>query len=78
MGSRGRSVVDYILASQSLFTCVKELKVHDPSILSGPCIISCSFDFKLKTFYTQTEKTWRYVVNTNVKIKIRVFYREIR
>ena len=36
VGSQGRSVVDYILASQSLFTCVKELKVHDPNICLVP------------------------------------------
>ena len=56
VGSRGRSVVDYMLASQSLFTLVKEFEVHDPNILSDHCIISCSFEFNLEAFSTQTEK----------------------
>ena len=43
VGSRGCSVVDYVLASQDLFEYVSTFKVHDPNILSDHCLLSFSF-----------------------------------
>ena len=45
VGSRGYSVVDYVLASQDLFEYVSTFKVHDPNILSDHCLLSFSFTF---------------------------------
>ena len=45
VGSRGSSVVDYILASQNLFDYVSKFKVHDPNLLSDHCLITFSFEF---------------------------------
>ena len=45
VGSRGCSVVDYVLASQDLFEYVSTFKVHDPNILSDHCLLSFSFTF---------------------------------
>ena len=47
VGSRGSSLVDYVLASQDLFPFVKEFDVQDPNILSDHCVIN--FSFKLDT-----------------------------
>ena len=51
VGSRGSSVVDYVLASAELFQYIRTFKVHDPNILSDHCLISFSFEFgnELKT-----------------------------
>ena len=46
VGSRGSSVVDYILSSQDLFTNISHFKVHDPNILSDHCLLSFSFNFE--------------------------------
>ena len=45
VGSRGSSVVDYVLASQSLFDYIKDFEVQDPNILSDHCCIDFSLDF---------------------------------
>ena len=57
VGSRGSSVVDYILASQPLFKFAKEFEVHGPNILSDHCLISCNFEFFIQqNLNTQTEE----------------------
>ena len=40
VGSRGSSLVDYLLASQNLFPFVQDFLVHDPNILSDHCLIN--------------------------------------
>ena len=45
VGSRGSSVVDYVLGSQKLFNFIKEFEVQDPNILSDHCLIKFSFEF---------------------------------
>lgn len=42
MGSTGKSVVDYVIASQSVFSLVNTFRVHDPNILSDHCLLSFS------------------------------------
>ena len=46
VGSRGSSVVDYVLSSQDLFKCTKHFQVHDPNILSDHCLLTFSFSFE--------------------------------
>ena len=48
VGSRGSSVVDYVLCSQDLFRNVSHSKVHEPNILSGHCLLTFSFDFQMQ------------------------------
>lgn len=45
VGSRGSSVVDYILSSQDLFKNISHFKVHDPNLLSYHCLLSFSINF---------------------------------
>ena len=45
VGSRGSSVIDYVLASEDLFNFVKDFEVQDPNILSDHCLIKFSFEF---------------------------------
>ena len=45
VGSRGSSVVDYVLSSQNLLTHVSEFEVGDPNILSDHCLITFSSNF---------------------------------
>ena len=45
VGNRGSSVVDYVLASQELFTCIRHFEVQDPNIFSDHCIINFSIEF---------------------------------
>ena len=40
VGSRGSSLVDYVLASQDMFYFVKYFCVQDPNILSDHCLIN--------------------------------------
>ena len=45
VGSRGSSVVDYVLASQNLFSNIDTFSISDPNILSDHCIVSFSLNF---------------------------------
>ena len=57
VGSRGSSVVDYILASHSLLKFAKEFEVHELNILSDHCLISCNFEFFIQqNLNTQTKE----------------------
>lgn len=47
VGSRGSSVVDYVLCTQDLFGNVSHFKVHEPNILSDHCLLTFSFDFQM-------------------------------
>ena len=40
VGSRGSSVVDYVLSSQDLFKSISHFEVHDPNIISDHCLIT--------------------------------------
>ena len=48
VGSRGSNVVDYVLASQSLFDFVNDFEVQDSNILSDHFCIDFSFDFSIE------------------------------
>ena len=39
VGSRGSSVVDYVLSTQDLSTNISQFKVHEPNILSDHCLL---------------------------------------
>ena len=45
-GSRGSSVVDYVLSSQDLFKYINRFESHDPNILSDHCVLTFSFSFE--------------------------------
>ena len=61
VGSRGSSVVDYILASQNLFDFVSKFKVHDPNILSDHCLITFSFEFGNEEITDSLSENYDYV-----------------
>ena len=42
VGSTGKSLVDYVIASQSLFPAINTFRVDDPNILSDHCLIHFS------------------------------------
>ena len=42
VGSTGKSFVDYIIASQSLFPAINTVRIDDPNILSDHCLIHFS------------------------------------
>ena len=50
VGSRGSSVVDYIISSQDLFQRVKLFVVEDPNIMSDHCAIKFSLEFENANF----------------------------
>ena len=43
----GSSVIDYMLASQSLFEFLQFFEVHDPNILTDQCCISLHLEFPM-------------------------------
>ena len=45
VGSRGSSVVDYVVSSQHLFKHVSNFRIESPNILSDHCCINFSFEF---------------------------------
>ena len=47
VGSRGSSVVDYVLSTQDLFTNITQFKVHEPNILSDHCLLTFSLAFQI-------------------------------
>ena len=71
VGSRGSSVVDYVLASQSLFDFIKYFEVQDPNILSDHCCIGFSFDFSAENENFDVEDnekiSSKYVWNKDLK-----------
>ena len=42
VGSAGKSVVDYVIASQCLFSVIDTFEVSDPNILSDHCMVKFS------------------------------------
>ena len=44
VGSKGSSVVDYVLSSQDLFKSIAHFEVNDPNIISVHCLITFSID----------------------------------
>jgi len=44
IGSRGCSLVDYVLGSESIFDLISSFTVHDPNSLSDHCLIDCTFE----------------------------------
>lgn len=61
VGSRGSSVVDYVIASQELFKFVKHFEVQEPNILSDHCLINFSFQFhEERELNTQSEDYERF------------------
>ena len=61
VGSRGSSVVDYILSSQDLFTNISHFKANDPNILSDHCLLSFSFYFDKCNEREATENVYERV-----------------
>lgn len=43
VGSKGSSVVNYVLTSQDLFKNISHFEVHDPNILADHCLLTFSF-----------------------------------
>ena len=61
VGSRGSSVVDYILASQNLFDYVSKFKMHDPNLLSDHFLITLSFEFGNEAITDSLSENYDYV-----------------
>ena len=40
VGANGKSMVDYVLASENVFPLIKKFVIYDPNILSDHCLIS--------------------------------------
>ena len=47
VGSRGSSVVDYVIATQNLFKNVTSFNVHEPNILSDHCVVDFTLSFDI-------------------------------
>ena len=56
IGSRGSSVVDYVITTQNLMNNVSYFQVHDPNILSDHCVIDFSFEFKVNTQFVHYDE----------------------
>lgn len=72
VGSRGSSVVDYVLSSQELFRFIKDFEVQEPNILSDHCLINFSFEFGNQPKSTQLSEeneliTGKYVWKNDLK-----------
>ena len=61
VGSRGSSLVDYVLASQDLFQYVSKFEVEDPNIISDHCLISFSFAFGNEELQDSLPENYEYV-----------------
>ena len=48
VGSRGSSVVDYVLTSQELFNLIEDFDVQEPNIMSDHCLVNFSFNFNIQ------------------------------
>ena len=57
VGSRGSSVVDYILSSQDLFHRFMSFVVRDPNIMSDHCIINFSLEFENVKYQNSESET---------------------
>ena len=57
VGSTGRSLVDYVIVSQEIFSLVDNLSVSDPNILSDHCIVNFSLCSDIN-FDNNLLKTW--------------------
>lgn len=51
---RGKSVIDYVISSQTLFNRISNFMISDPNILSDHCLLSFSLKCEINTF-TQEE-----------------------
>ena len=62
VGSTGQSLVDYVLASQSLFSAICIFRVDDPNIMSYHCLIHSSLlsIAKQQDDYDETGTVLRY------------------
>ena len=58
VGSRGYSVVDYVLSTQDLFKCVNQFEVHDPNVVSDHCLITFSVTFQINSAREVTENDY--------------------
>lgn len=61
IGSRGSSLVDYVLASQNLFQCVSKFEVDDPKIISDHCSISFTLEVGIEELQDSLEENCEYV-----------------
>lgn len=77
IGSRGSSVIDYVLASEDLFRFVKDFEVQDPNILSDHCIINFSFEFNRQpSLFSENEEyekvSGKYVWDNDFKDEYKI------
>ena len=61
VGSRGSSVVDYVLSTQDLFTNIRQFKVHKPNILSDHCLLTFLFAFQIHDVREATDDNFDQV-----------------
>ena len=68
VGSRGSSVVDYVLSSQNLLSYIDKFVVGEPNIMSDHCLVSFSLNFCTKNINT-TDSDKNNSANEHVKHK---------
>ena len=68
VGSRGSSVVDYVLTSQELFNLIEDFDVQEPNIMSDHCLVNFSSKavLLLWIFYVFVLSCVCYVLCTSV------------
>ena len=57
IGSSGRSVVDYVITSPSMFDAIKKIRVCESNILSDHCLLEFSLFRNINIYTTQREET---------------------
>ena len=66
IGSRGSSLVDYVMGTQNLFQFIENFDVSEPNILSDHCIVSFSFVFD-KPYINVVNTEYDYVWSNDMK-----------
>jgi hypothetical protein len=61
IGSRGSSLVDYVICTQNMFQYRESFDVSDPNILSDHCIVSLSFVFDKPCIINDIYNEYDYV-----------------
>ena len=60
-GSKGSSLVDYVLSLQNLFNYIKSFIVQEPNILSDHCMISFCLEFHSDTIQGAESEEYGFV-----------------
>ena len=66
VGSRGRSLVDYVLCSQNMFQFANTFEVQEPNILSDHCLIKFGFAFSCDRVNNQEQDQYE-TINSKYK-----------